>query len=96
MAVLQYKTRAARHLPISKIMTQQLSRLKNQKPNSSGQLPKKSMGQHWLNDEASLQAMCDIAEVAIGDVVLEVGPGHGTLSERLLAHGAQVIAVEKR
>jgi len=55
---------------------------------------KKSLGQHWLHDAASLDAMCDAAEVTDDDVVLEIGPGTGTLTERLLARGAKVIAVE--
>src|SRR5205814_2125437 len=33
-------------------------------------------------------------EIAPGDVVVEVGPGTGTLTEELLARGAEVIAVE--
>lgn len=61
----------------------------------SEHVPKKSMGQHWLNDPVSLQAMCDTANVQTGDVVLEVGPGHGSLSEKLLARGARVTAIEK-
>lgn len=55
---------------------------------------KKSLGQHWLEDSASLQAMVDAAEVTSGDVVLEIGPGYGTLTEQLLARGAEVHAVE--
>jgi len=56
--------------------------------------PKKSLGQHWLHDERTLEAICDAAEVQAGDAVLEVGPGLGTLTKRLLARGAQVTAVE--
>jgi len=55
---------------------------------------KVSIGQHWLNDSKSLEAMCDAAEVSKGDNILEVGPGHGTLTTRLLARGAHVTAVE--
>lgn len=57
--------------------------------------PKKSLGQHWLEDDASLEAVCDAAEVGVGDTVLEVGPGQGTLTAKLIARGAHVIAVEK-
>jgi 16S rRNA (adenine1518-N6/adenine1519-N6)-dimethyltransferase len=56
--------------------------------------PKKKLGQHWLHDQASLSAMADIAEVGKGDIVLEIGPGLGTLTEVLLERGAEVIAVE--
>jgi 16S rRNA (adenine1518-N6/adenine1519-N6)-dimethyltransferase len=56
--------------------------------------PKKSLGQHWLKDEAILQAICLSADVEPGDVVLEVGPGLGTLTSELLDLGAQVTALE--
>jgi len=60
----------------------------------SNPAPKKSLGQHWLHDEATLQSICDSAGVQAGDSVLEVGPGLGTLTSRLLARGARVTAVE--
>lgn len=55
---------------------------------------KKALGQHWLQDEASLGAMCDGAEVQAGDTVLEIGPGTGSLTDHLLDRGAGVVAVE--
>jgi 16S rRNA (adenine1518-N6/adenine1519-N6)-dimethyltransferase len=55
---------------------------------------KKSLGQHWLHDVDVLRAMCAGADVQAGDVVLEVGPGLGTLTAELLRLGAKVIAVE--
>ncbi|HEY5806127.1 MAG TPA: 16S rRNA (adenine(1518)-N(6)/adenine(1519)-N(6))-dimethyltransferase RsmA [Candidatus Saccharimonadales bacterium] len=55
---------------------------------------KKSLGQHWLNDEDSLDAMLAAAEVSTGDVVLEVGPGPGTLTSKLVGAAQKVIAVE--
>lgn len=57
-------------------------------------IPKKSLGQHWLHDEATLDAIVDCAEVTAGDNVLEVGPGLGTLTKRLLKRSANVTAVE--
>jgi 16S rRNA (adenine1518-N6/adenine1519-N6)-dimethyltransferase len=57
-------------------------------------IPKKSLGQHWLHDEATLASICDSAEVQAGDTVLEVGPGLGTLTSQLLTRGAHVTAVE--
>jgi len=56
--------------------------------------PKKSLGQHWLEDDATLKAIADCAEVVAGDTVLEVGPGPGTLTRELLSRGASVTAVE--
>jgi 16S rRNA (adenine1518-N6/adenine1519-N6)-dimethyltransferase len=55
---------------------------------------KKSLGQHWLHDPASLEAMCHAADVRSGDVVLEIGPGLGTLTKHLLDHGAEVTGLE--
>jgi len=60
------------------------------------QLPhtKKSLGQHWLDDEASLDAMLTAADVQQGDVVLEIGPGPGALTQKLVHQAATVVAVE--
>jgi len=60
----------------------------------SDSIPKKSLGQHWLHDVPTLDAIVAAADVQPGDVVLEVGPGLGTLAQRLLARGARVTAVE--
>ena len=60
----------------------------------SDPMPKKSLGQHWLHNVSVLAAICDAAEAAAGDTVLEVGPGLGTLTRQLLARGARVTAVE--
>lgn len=56
--------------------------------------PKKSLGQHWLHDTTVLQAMCDAAGVTSDDTVLEIGPGLGTLTAKLLQRAKKVIAVE--
>lgn len=57
-------------------------------------IPKKSLGQHWLHDAPTLDAIVTAAGVQAGDAVLEVGPGLGTLTLRLLHRGASVTAVE--
>jgi len=57
-------------------------------------IPKKSLGQHWLHDTATLDAIVEGAGVRAGDAILEIGPGLGTLTKRLLARGAHVTAVE--
>lgn len=61
---------------------------------SNDPVAKKSLGQHWLNDRATLEYICNVGEVAQDDVVLEIGPGTGTLTEVLLSAGAKVTAVE--
>lgn len=55
---------------------------------------KKSLGQHWLTDKKSLEAICETADVKTGDCVLEIGPGKGDLTAKLLGCGAEVVAVE--
>jgi len=55
---------------------------------------KKSLGQHWLHDEYSLDAIVEAADVQPQDTVLEVGPGPGTLTTKLVQQAAQVVAVE--
>lgn len=57
-------------------------------------IPKKSLGQHWLDDDASLAAMVSAAEVEAGDTVLEIGPGPGALTRKLVTEAKQVVAVE--
>lgn len=57
--------------------------------------PNKTYGQNFLMDETILEDMIDEAKVKKGDRVLEVGPGIGNLTERLLEHGAKVLSIEK-
>jgi 16S rRNA (adenine1518-N6/adenine1519-N6)-dimethyltransferase len=54
----------------------------------------KGLGQHFLVDRASVEAVMDAAGVEAGDAVLEIGPGLGVLTQALLARGARVTAVE--
>lgn len=56
--------------------------------------PKKSLGQHWLHDRSVLESIADAAELSDKDVVLEIGPGLGTLTSVLLRRVEKVIAVE--
>src|SRR3990167_5903415 len=56
---------------------------------------KKSLGQHFLKSERALRTMVEAGKVTKEDTVLEIGPGRGVLTEKLLAVGCQVIAVEK-
>lgn len=56
--------------------------------------PKKSLGQHWLHDEVSLKAMVRAGEIKSSDVVVEVGPGLGTLTKKLVGVSKEVIAIE--
>ncbi len=60
----------------------------------SGFKPKKRLGQHFLVDEAVLERILSAAELSPGDIVVEIGPGLGILTEGLARRGAKVIAVE--
>jgi 16S rRNA (adenine1518-N6/adenine1519-N6)-dimethyltransferase len=55
---------------------------------------KKSFGQHFLIDEEALSAMVAAADILPGERVIEIGPGPGVLTERLLDAGAAVTAFE--
>lgn len=56
--------------------------------------PRKALSQNFLTDSAALDAIVAAAELEPGDRVVEVGPGLGVLTRRLLAAGASVLAVE--
>ncbi len=56
---------------------------------------KKSLGQHFLKSERALMAIVGAGRVSAEDFVLEIGPGTGALTEKLLATSCQVLAVEK-
>jgi 16S rRNA (adenine1518-N6/adenine1519-N6)-dimethyltransferase len=57
--------------------------------------PKKSLSQNFLIDGNIIRKIVTLAGVEPGDLVLEIGPGPGVLTEELLARGAHVLAVEK-
>ena len=52
------------------------------------------LGQHFLIDEKVLTSVLDAGDVQPGETVVEIGPGLGVLTERLLQKGANVIAFE--
>lgn len=56
---------------------------------------KKSWGQNFLVEERTYQAIVRAADLAPGQVAVEIGAGLGTLTARLLGTGAQVVAVER-
>jgi 16S rRNA (adenine1518-N6/adenine1519-N6)-dimethyltransferase len=53
---------------------------------------RKRFGQHWLMDQAVLARIVAAADLQPGDRVLEIGPGRGALTERLLRSTAAAVA----
>lgn len=56
---------------------------------------KKSLGQNFLKSELALRKIIEAGEIKSDDVILEIGPGKGALTEKLLEKSEIVVAVEK-
>lgn len=65
-----------------------------ERANEIGLRPTKSRGQNFVIDANTVRRIVTRAEVGIDDVVLEIGPGLGSLTLALLDVARQVIAVE--
>lgn len=62
---------------------------------SHGIHPNKTYGQNFLMNEIILQDMVDSVPLEKGDAVLEIGPGIGNLTKRLLDRVEFLLSVEK-
>ncbi|HWZ94306.1 MAG TPA: 16S rRNA (adenine(1518)-N(6)/adenine(1519)-N(6))-dimethyltransferase RsmA [Opitutaceae bacterium] len=60
-----------------------------------GHTPRRSLGQNFLIDGNIVRKSLELAQIAPGDDVIEIGPGLGTLTSALLEAGANAWAVEK-
>ena len=56
--------------------------------------PRKALGQHFLTDTRILNRILAAAELVPEDQVLEIGPGRGVLTRRLVERVGRVVAVE--
>ncbi|MFC1801840.1 16S rRNA (adenine(1518)-N(6)/adenine(1519)-N(6))-dimethyltransferase RsmA [Patescibacteria group bacterium] len=56
---------------------------------------KKSLGQNFLKSDEIVEKIIYTANVTQNDVILEIGPGKGKLTRKLLEKASRVIAVEK-
>ena len=56
---------------------------------------KYTLGQNFLVNDEILRKIVELAQVGPDDVVLEVGPGLGTLTIPLLRHASRVVSVER-
>jgi 16S rRNA (adenine1518-N6/adenine1519-N6)-dimethyltransferase len=56
---------------------------------------KKSLGQNFLVNEGVLDRIVAVANISPSDTIVEIGPGTGALTQRLVATKATVVALEK-
>jgi len=56
--------------------------------------PRKRFAQHWLRSEKVLFKIVEAANLSPSDRLLEIGPGTGVLTQKLLPYAASVTAVE--
>jgi len=61
---------------------------------TTGHRPRKRFGQNFLRAPHVVEQILAAAEVTAGERVVEIGPGPGALTDRLLAAGACVTAFE--
>jgi 16S rRNA (adenine1518-N6/adenine1519-N6)-dimethyltransferase len=54
----------------------------------------KRFGQHFLDDRAALEDIADAARAGPDDLVIEIGPGRGALTELLLERAGRVTVIE--
>lgn len=56
---------------------------------------KKYLGQNFLKSSLAVNALCSSADLNKDDIVLEIGPGKGALTSKILERVERVIAIEK-
>lgn len=62
---------------------------------SYGIKPTEKLGQNFMLDETVLEDMAEAAGIGKHNLIIEIGPGIGNLTERLLNYAGKVVAVEK-
>ena len=55
---------------------------------------KKSLGQHFLNNASTLRKIIESSGVKKDDIVIEIGPGHGVLTQSLAKKGVLLTSIE--
>ncbi len=58
--------------------------------------PKKSLGQNFLNNESILTKIVDSGNIEINDIVLEIGPGTGNLTKKILEKKPKLLIVVEK
>jgi len=57
--------------------------------------PSKGLGQNFLIDKNVLNKIIETADLKPSDIILEIGPGIGTLTQKLAKNTKKIIAIEK-
>jgi len=60
----------------------------------AGARPRHQFGQNFMIDQNLVRLVAEAGEISKDDVVIEVGPGTGTLTEELISRAGKVVAVE--
>ena len=64
------------------------------RPEHTRPFAKKSLGQNFLTDPSIINRILDAVAPSPKDTIIEIGPGQGALTEKLVESGAEVIAIE--
>jgi 16S rRNA (adenine1518-N6/adenine1519-N6)-dimethyltransferase len=66
------------------------------RPSARGAYPpvRKSLGQHFLHDSRALERIVDALQLTGTETVVEIGPGRGALTDRLLPRCRRLVLVE--
>jgi len=57
--------------------------------------PKKSLGQNFLQSQGALNKIIEASNLVENEFVLEIGPGKGSLTEKILAENVNLTGIEK-
>jgi 16S rRNA (adenine1518-N6/adenine1519-N6)-dimethyltransferase len=56
--------------------------------------PSRKLGQNFLVDHNTILKICNASDAQAGDLVVEIGPGTGAMTEHLLDRGVELVAIE--
>jgi 16S rRNA (adenine1518-N6/adenine1519-N6)-dimethyltransferase len=68
--------------------------MKSRTPGSGLPPALKRLGQHFLTDKGILERIVEAMDIEVGDTVVEVGPGRGSLTDLLVPRAARLVAIE--